>query len=129
MAEKFNEQYDETGKVISTPATNAGQAKQEAKSTVNAADMGTVEATAKLVGIPFLEAKQTMTILNVGDKFSGDWRVKSVKHIINKSGYICTAEIIRGASADNDGTGGNAEAPTPEEKQSGGKEKVAVDLS
>ena len=100
---------DETGKVVPTPSHSRTRGKQESKGIVQSSAMKGIEATATTIGIPALKAKDSVTIENIGKKFSGDWRVKSVKHQISRRGYTCSltlakSDIERGTSAKKDGT-------------------------
>lgn len=45
-------------------------------------------ATARVVGNPYLECGQIITILNVADKHAGNYYIKEVEHQIGPDGYI-----------------------------------------
>jgi phage protein D len=93
---------DETGRVVPTPAPTQAQAKQEGEGKVTTSGMKAVEATAKTIGLPTLKAKDAITIENIGEKFSGNWRVKKVKHHISRSGYSCDLTLVK---SDHEGQG------------------------
>jgi hypothetical protein len=92
----FQPKADETGTASPTPSVIASQAMREAKGRVQGAGMKTVEGSAEFAGIPSLKAKDVISIENISGKFSGNWRVKSVRHEINDGGYACSAELARG---------------------------------
>jgi phage protein D len=86
---------DEAGLVKATPSATASQAKQEASGRVKSEGMGTVEADAETIGIPGLKAKDIIRIEGISKKFSGLWRVKSVRHSITDGGYGCGLSLVR----------------------------------
>ena len=87
--------HDEAGRVVATPAPTAARARRSGKGKVASSSMKAIEATATAIGLPYLKAKDTVTIENIGKKFSGDWRVKSVRHSISRSGYTCELTLSR----------------------------------
>jgi phage protein D len=89
---------DESGNVKPTPSPTAARGRQEAKGQVISEGMGTVEASAETIGIPGLKAKDIIRVEGISDKFSGLWRVKSVRHSISDSGYTCGLELARSDS-------------------------------
>ena len=91
----LNANPDETGAVISTPATNKTQAKNSAKGKVKTSAMTAIEAEAKTIGLPYLKARETITIENIGKKFSGEWRITKVRHEISSSGYTCSLSLAK----------------------------------
>ena len=99
---------DETGRVISTPATNKKQAQHSAKGKVKSSAMKAIEAEAETIGLPYLKARETITIENIGKKFSGEWRITKVKHEISSSGYICSLSLSK-----NDHGGAKKNSSTP----------------
>jgi phage protein D len=86
---------DETGRVVPSPAPTQTQAKQEGAGKVATSAMKAIEATAKMIGLPTLKAKESVTIENIGKKFSGNWRIKKVKHQIAKGGYMCDLTFVK----------------------------------
>lgn len=103
---------DETGNVHATPAPNAGHARRVGRGKVRTAAMQSVEATATTIGLPYLKAKDAVTIENIGTKFSGQWRVKRVKHSISRSGYTCDLTLCKD-SYTKGGKGAKQAAGTP----------------
>ena len=91
----LNANADETGAVISTPATNKIQAKNSAKGKVKTSAMTAIEAEAETIGLPYLKARETITIENIGKKFSGEWRITKVRHEISSSGYTCSLSLAK----------------------------------
>lgn len=115
---------DETGNVHATPAPNGGQARRESRGKVRTAAMQSVEATATTIGLPYLKAKDAVTIENVGAKFSGQWRVKRVKHSISRSGYTCDLTLCKDSYA-RDGKRRRAGSPPKTPKNNANTAKAA----
>ena len=86
---------DESGRVISSPAHSKSHAKHIAKGKVKTASMKSIEAEAVTIGLPYLKARETVQIENVGKKFSGSWRITQVRHEISSSGYTCTMTLSK----------------------------------
>lgn len=86
---------DETGRVISSPAHSKTQARHVAKGKVQTASMKSIEAEAVTIGLPYLKARETIQIENVGKKFSGSWRITKVQHEISNGGYTCTMTLSK----------------------------------
>ncbi len=84
---------DESGRVISSPAPNAAHARHVAKGKVRTAAMKSIEAEAVTIGLPYLKARETVQIENIGKKFSGSWRITKVRHEISNEGYKCTMTL------------------------------------
>lgn len=89
----LSDRADESGRVIPTPVQNAAQAKQSAVGKVKNSAMGSIEAEAVTIGLPYLKAKDSITIENIGRKFSGNWRITKVRHEISSSGYGCNLTL------------------------------------
>ena len=109
----LNEQDDEAGRVVATPAETKAQAKSEAKGKVHSSAMGSIEATASTIGLPYLKAKDTITIENVGKKFSGSWRIINVRHSISKDNYTCELKLRK---ADHGNLGSKKAGAAPKVK-------------
>ena len=86
---------DETGRVISSPAPNKARAQHTAKGKVKTSAMKSIEAEAETIGLPYLKARETITIENIGKKFSGNWRITRIRHEISSSGYICSLTLAK----------------------------------
>ena len=121
----FQPKADETGTVSPTPSVIASQAMREAKWRVQGAGMNTVEGSAELVGIPSLKAKDVISIENISEKFSGNWRVKSVRHEINDGGYACSAEVVRSDTNAGGGQRANGGKVSSNNKQSAASDNKA----
>ena len=90
--------HDETGLTKATPSHTKAEAKNEAKGRVRTEGMETIEGRATVIGIPHLMAKDTIRIEGIGQKLSGLWRAKSVRHQISDAGYECEVNAVRGDS-------------------------------
>ena len=99
---------DEAGKVIATPAATKKMASHTAKGKVQTSSMKSIEAEAEIIGLPYLKARETITIENIGKKFSGDWRITKVRHQISSSGYTCSLSLAK-----NDHSGTKKAKDTP----------------
>ena len=84
---------DETGRVISSPAPTKAHARHVAKGKVQTAAMKSIEAEAVTIGLPYLKARETVQIENIGKKFSGSWRITKVRHEISNGGYMCSMTL------------------------------------
>ena len=84
---------DESGRVISSPAHTNSHARHVAKGKVGTAAMKSIEAEAVTIGLPYLKARETIQIENIGKKFSGSWRITKIRHEISNSGYLCTMTL------------------------------------
>ncbi len=107
---------DEAGKVIASPATSSRMAGHSAKGKVKTSAMKSIEAEAETIGLPYLKARVTVTIENVGKKFSGSWRITKVRHQISSSGYTCSLSLAK-----NDHSGTKKAKGTPKKSVSSSK--------
>ena len=92
-ADQTRTKFDDAGQIIATPA-EPKVAEKKAKGHTNVARMQEMEADLRFVGIPTLKSKITIKITGIGDAFSGDWYLKSVRHEISGSGYTCSAQAV-----------------------------------
>ena len=99
--------HDETGVVKASPAPTAALARRSGKGKVKSASMKGIEATATTIGLPYLKAKDTITIENIGKKFSGNWKIKKVSHTISKDSYKCSLTLCK-SNYSGSKAGGNA---------------------
>ena len=106
---------DEAGKVIASPATSSKIAGHFAKGKVKTSAMKSIEAEAETIGLPYLKARDTVTIENIGKKFSGSWRITKVRHQITNSGYTCSLSLAK-----NDHSGTKKAKDTPKKSVSSG---------
>ena len=107
---------DEAGKVIASPATSSRMAGHSAKGKVKTSAMKSIEADAETIGLPYLKARTTITIENIGKKFSGSWRITKVRHQISSSGYTCSLSLAK-----NDHSGTKKAKGTPKKSVSSSK--------
>lgn len=87
----------ETGKKVASTAKTPSEAKQQADASFRKAEEETVEASIETVGEPGLRAKQVVTLYGLGKRYSGNWYVKNVRHLIGQ-GYRCSATLERNAT-------------------------------
>ena len=102
---------DESGRVISSPAPNSTHARHVAKGKVSTAAMKSIEAEAVTIGLPYLKARESVQIENIGKKFSGSWRITKVRHEISNGGYTCTMTLNKNDHEGN--SSGKRSAPKP----------------
>ena len=112
---------------------DAEPAQDEAGGAFVEAEMRQVEATAVTVGIPSLRAKRNVEVRGVGRKFSGVYRVQSVRHEFGESGYSCELKLRRNAlgkgAGDNaeDALGRENDAPAAAREEEPGMVRVDAD--
>lgn len=87
----------ETGKKTASTAKTPSEAKQQADASFKKAEEETVEASIETIGTPSLRAKQVITLYGLGKRYSGNWYVKSVRHVLGQ-GYRCSATLERNAT-------------------------------
>lgn len=54
-----------------------------------------IKATLKVIGRPGITSSTILNIRNLSQRYTGEWYTKKVKHTINRSGYLCSCELIR----------------------------------
>lgn len=54
-----------------------------------------IEVTMVVIGRPSLEAGQYLEILNIGQKYSGQWYIKTCIHQLDSNGYTCSLTLKR----------------------------------
>ena len=113
---------DETGRVISSPAQNKSQARHIAKGKVQSAAMKSIEAEAVTIGLPYLKARETIQIENIGKKFSGSWRITRVRHEISSGGYTCSLTLSKN---DHEQSGSRKSGSAPKVLQKNNQVKSA----
>lgn len=111
---------DESGRVISSPAHTKSHARHIAQGKVKTASMKSIEAEAVTIGLPYLKARETIQIENVGKKFSGSWRITQVRHEISNSGYTCTLTLSKN---DHEGSSASSRKSGTAPKPSAGASK------
>lgn len=110
---------DNTGRSIPSPDPRGGMAQTRAQGKATKHAGKAVEGTARTIGIPSLKAKDSVILENVGAKFSGKWRVKSVRHSIGSGGYVCDLKLARVDHNNSGGGGGGVSAGSPPKTQGG----------
>ena len=105
--------HDESGKVIASPVHDESHAGKTVKGKVKTSSMKSVEAEAVTIGLPYLKARECITIQNIGKKFSGNWRIVSVKHEISNSGYLCSLNLTRNDHSGNSSSSGKTTGNPP----------------
>lgn len=108
-------QNDETGRVVATPHHTSAQARAAAKGKVKSSGMKAIEAEATTIGLPYLKARESITIENIGKKFSGNWRITKIRHEISSSGYLCNLTLNKNNHSSN--SGGKAAKPNEPPKK------------
>jgi phage protein D len=93
--EKYEAQ--ETGKVIPTPYQITQENQELAEGIKQEAQLDQLEAEAVVIGMPTIAAKEIIEITGVGNKFSGNYYIKQVRHDIGGSGYLMTLDLKRNA--------------------------------
>jgi len=86
-----------SNKVINKPSATATQAKREAEARMqNALHKGN-KAKVLLIGDPPIWKDTTIRLDNVGEGFSGIWRVAEARHVIDHNGYDLDLKVTRNA--------------------------------
>lgn len=116
---------DESGRVISSPAHTKSHARHIAQGKVKTASMKSIEAEAVTIGLPYLKARETIQIENVGKKFSGSWRITQVRHEISNSGYTCTLTLSKNDHEGNSGGNTRKSGTAPKASAGAGKNTQA----
>ena len=111
---------DETGRVLSSPAPNKAHARHVAKGKVSTSAMKSIEAEAVTIGLPYLKARDSVRIENIGKKFSGNWRITRVRHEISSSGYICSITLNKN---DHEGKSSSSRSAPKPSKSKGASPK------
>ncbi len=100
---KFREQesghvvpsFERTESFHQEPEHEPGQ--DVAESRFKHAELQQVQATAKIIGLPTLRAKQNIEVRGIGKKFSGIYYVQTVRHTIGGNGYSCDLTLRKNA--------------------------------
>lgn len=79
-----------------------GTNEAEAESKHKDNEFDGLEMSITMIGIPQLASKKIYIVEGLGKRLSGRYRAKSVRHIIDSSGYICEMEMIRNAETSKD---------------------------
>ncbi|CAM2070215.1 Phage late control D family protein [Sulfidibacter corallicola] len=87
----------------------------QAEGTFKQGEFLQVTATATTIGLPSLKAKQNVMITGVGEKLSGVYYCRTVRHQIDSNGYLCELTLRKNAL----GTGAGAKSEKAKGKQVG----------
>lgn len=78
------------------PVCNEEDAKALAKSLLMRANNSLIEGSFECIGIPGLRPGTNVRIEGVGNRFSGKYYIKSVRHSLGGNGYTLSCEVRRG---------------------------------
>jgi phage protein D len=80
---------------VVTPFGSQGECDEHAKASYNNQAMGLVSGTAETIGVPDLRGGQIVTLLGVGRRFEGEYRIDEATHIIGGNGYRTSLSVKR----------------------------------
>ena len=78
------------------PVCNENDAKALAEALLMKANNSVIEGSCECIGIPELRPGTNVLIKGIGNRFSGKYYIKSVKHSIGDGGYTLSFEVRRG---------------------------------
>ena len=82
---------------VTTPFGSQSECHEHAKATYNNQAMALVSGTAETIGAPDLRGGQIVTLLGVGLRFEGDYRIDEATHHISNDGYKTSLTVKRNA--------------------------------
>jgi phage protein D len=80
---------------VVTPFGSKSECDAHAKATYNNKAMGLVSGSAETIGVPDLRGGQIITMLGVGLRFEGDYRIDEATHNIGSDGYKTSLTVKR----------------------------------
>jgi uncharacterized protein len=80
---------------VTTPFGSQAECDEHAKATYNNQAMGLVSGTAETIGVPDLRGGQIVTMLGVGPRFEGEYRIDEATHSIDGNGYTTKLTVKR----------------------------------
>jgi phage protein D len=80
---------------VTTFFASKAECDEHAKATYNNQAMGLVSGTAETIGVPDLRGGQIITMLGVGPRFEGQYRIDEATHEISSSGYATKLTVKR----------------------------------
>ena len=80
---------------VVTPYGSQSECDEHAKASYNNQAMGLVSGTAETIGVPDLRGGQIVTMLGVGRRFEGDYRIDEATHSIGGDGYKTSLTVKR----------------------------------
>ena len=112
----LTDKADEAGRVVASPVHSESQAKKIAKGKVKSSGMNSgIEAEAVTIGLSYLKARESISIENVGKKFSGNWRITKITHAISNDGYKCSLSLSKNDYSGS--SGGKTSGAAPKSSQ------------
>lgn len=72
-----------------------GKAINESRKRLNDARYRQIEVQLVVIGRPYLCAGTTLTLLNIGQRYSGNWYIQTCIHQIEASGYTSSLTLIK----------------------------------
>ncbi|ACY13293.1 phage late control D family protein [Haliangium ochraceum] len=104
-----------TASVHAGGATTAQRAQRESDARFRQAEREAVKLSLHVVGDPALRAKTVVEVRGISTRLSGKYYVKTVRHVLSSSGYLCELALER------DGTG----RQDPKQRPQGGTRNTA----
>ncbi len=80
---------------VTTPFGSKEECVEQTKATYNNRAMGLVSGSAETIGVPDLRGGQIITMLGVGPRFEGQYRIDEATHEIGSDGYKTTLTVKR----------------------------------
>jgi len=80
---------------VTTPHGSQRQCDEHCKAQYNNQAMGLVSGTAETIGVPDLRGGQIITLLGVGLRFEGEYRIDEATHNIGSGGYKTSLTVKR----------------------------------
>jgi phage protein D len=80
---------------VTTPFASQAECDEHAKAAYNNQAMGLVSGTAETIGVPDLRGGQIITMLGVGLRFEGEYRIDEATHEIASDGYSTKLTLKR----------------------------------
>lgn len=93
--------------ILNTTAEDGNEAENEASNKRSEEQLKSVTARVEVLGDPTLESEQVITILNVSNKFSGNYYIETITHKLGPDQpYLCSMRLLKNALGK---TGGEAD--------------------
>ncbi len=85
---------EQVGKIITTTHRDP---KKQAEQHRNNMQADNIESKLTIDGDPLIEGKSVISLAGLGEKFSGNYYTKRVRHKISSAGYITEFDLVRNA--------------------------------
>lgn len=86
------------GKTVTTsPEPSQHSVSQEADSRYRLGEQAEIEMGVKIIGDPFMAAKQVIELAGISPQLSGKYYIERATHKISRSGYVTDLDVIRNA--------------------------------